>query len=63
MSELLWQIQNFTAFPWVSGGLFAEMNSHQIDELCWLKGDYPSSPAASAVATDGIVARVGLPLD
>jgi predicted dehydrogenase len=41
ISELMWQIKNFTCFPWVSGGLFAEMNSHQIDELCWLKGDYP----------------------
>ena len=41
VSELMWQIRNFTSFPWVSGGLFAEMNIHQIDELCWLKGDYP----------------------
>ncbi len=41
ISELMWQIRNFTSFPWVSGGLFAEMNIHQIDELCWLKGDYP----------------------
>ena len=40
--ELLWQIRNFTRFFWVSGGLFAEMNIHQIDELCWLKGDYPA---------------------
>ena len=40
--ELMWQIRNFTRFPWVSGGLFAEMNIHQIDELCWLKGDWPA---------------------
>ncbi len=39
--ELLWQIKNFTAFFWVSGGLFAEMNIHQIDEICWLKDDWP----------------------
>jgi predicted dehydrogenase len=39
--ELLWQIRNFTKFLWVSGGLFAEMDIHQIDELCWLKGGYP----------------------
>jgi len=39
--ELLWQIRNFTRFFWVSGGLFAEMNIHQIDEICWLKGAYP----------------------
>lgn len=40
-NELLWQIRNFVRFPWVSGGLFAEMNIHQIDELCWLKGEWP----------------------
>ncbi len=40
-NELLWQIRNFVRFPWVSGGLFAEMNIHQIDEICWLKGDHP----------------------
>lgn len=40
--DLFWQIRNFTKFLWVSGGLFAEMNIHQIDEICWLKGDmYP----------------------
>ena len=41
-NELLWQIRNFTSFFWVSGGLFAEMNIHQIDELVWLKGDLPA---------------------
>ena len=41
--ELLWQIRNFTRFFWVSGGLFAEMNIHQIDEICWLKGDWPAT--------------------
>jgi predicted dehydrogenase len=41
-NELLWQIRNFTSFFWVSGGLFAEMNIHQIDELVWLKGDMPA---------------------
>jgi predicted dehydrogenase len=40
-NELLWQIRHFTAFFWVSGGLFAEMNIHQIDELCWLKDQWP----------------------
>ena len=44
--ELLWQIRNFTRFFWVSGGLFAEMNIHQIDEICWLKGDVPATAHA-----------------
>lgn len=42
-NELMWQIQNFTRFFWVSGGLFAEMNIHQIDEICWLKDALPVS--------------------
>jgi predicted dehydrogenase len=41
--ELMWQIKNFVRFFWVSGGLFAEMNIHQIDEICWLKGDWPAT--------------------
>ncbi|MHB8897132.1 MAG: Gfo/Idh/MocA family protein [Thermoguttaceae bacterium] len=48
--ELLWQIRNFVRFFWVSGGLFAEMNIHQIDEICWLKDAYP-------VAAQGIGGR------
>jgi predicted dehydrogenase len=41
--DLEWQIRNFTRFLWVSGGLFAEMDIHQIDELCWIKNDWPVS--------------------
>ena len=48
--ELAWQIRNFTSFLWVSGGLFAEMDIHQIDEICWIKDTYP-------VAAHGIGGR------
>ena len=41
--ELLWQIRNFTRFFWVSGGLYAEMDIHQIDEICWIKGQLPAT--------------------
>ena len=41
--ELQWQIRNRTGFYWVSGGYWVEMNIHQIDEICWLKGEYPVS--------------------
>jgi predicted dehydrogenase len=41
--ELLWQIRNFVRFLWVSGGLWAEMDIHQIDELCWIKDAWPVS--------------------
>jgi len=49
-NELNWQIRHFTDFFWVSGGLFAEMNIHQIDEICWLKDAWP-------VAAHGIGGR------
>ncbi len=39
--DLEWQLRNFTKFFWVSGGLWSEMDIHQIDEICWLKGEYP----------------------
>ncbi|MCS7238330.1 MAG: Gfo/Idh/MocA family oxidoreductase [Thermoguttaceae bacterium] len=39
--ELFWQIRNFFRFYWVSGGLFAEMDIHQIDEICWLFDQWP----------------------
>ena len=42
-NELHWQIRHFTDFYWVSGGLFAEMDIHQIDEICWIKNAYPVS--------------------
>lgn len=41
--ELFWQVRNFTHFLWVSGGLFAEMDIHQIDEICWIKDAWPVS--------------------
>ena len=41
--ELDWQIRNFTHFLWVSGGLYAEMNIHQVDEICWVKDAWPVS--------------------
>ncbi|MCX7826762.1 MAG: gfo/Idh/MocA family oxidoreductase, partial [Verrucomicrobiae bacterium] len=42
-NELHWQISHFTHFLWVSGGLFAEMNIHQVDEICWIKDAWPVS--------------------
>lgn len=39
--DLHWQIRHFVHFLWVSGGLYAEMNIHQIDEICWLKDGMP----------------------
>jgi len=50
VGELQWQLRRFTHFLWVSGALFAEMNVHQIDEICWIKDAYP-------VAAHGIGGR------
>jgi len=55
--ELFWQIRNFTKFLWVSGGLFAEMDIHQIDEICWLKDDKPP------VAAHGVGGRIATSTD
>jgi len=41
--DLFWQIRNFVRFYWVSGGLWAEMDIHQIDEICWIKDAWPVS--------------------
>lgn len=41
VKDLHWQIRNFVHFLWVSGGLFAEMNIHQIDEICWVMDALP----------------------
>ncbi|MGO8748188.1 MAG: Gfo/Idh/MocA family protein [Thermoguttaceae bacterium] len=54
--DLYYQIRNFVHFYWVSGGLWAEMDIHQIDELCWLKDMWP-------VSAHGIGGRVASSTD
>ncbi|MGK0200344.1 MAG: putative dehydrogenase, partial [Yoonia sp.] len=41
MSETLYQIKRFHSFLWLSGGAFSDYNIHQIDELSWMKNDWP----------------------
>jgi len=50
VKELDWQVghHNFVHFLWVSGGLFAEMNIHQIDEMCWIMDALPVTAHATA---------------
>lgn len=43
VKELDWQIQHPVHFIWVSGGLWAEMNIHQVDEICWVMDQWPTS--------------------
>jgi predicted dehydrogenase len=40
-SELLWQIRNFHAFLWASGGCFNDFYIHHVDHLCWMKNAWP----------------------
>ena len=47
MSELLYQIKNFHAFLWASGGAFSDFLIHNIDECCWMKDAFPVSAKAS----------------
>lgn len=53
MPETMFQVQRFHSFIWASGGLFSDYNIHQIDELCWMKNDWP----VKAHATGGRVYR------
>jgi predicted dehydrogenase len=41
IGELMYQVQQFHAFLWASGGLFSDFYIHQIDECCWMKGSWP----------------------
>jgi len=40
-SELHYQIRNFHAFLWASGGAFSDFLIHNIDECCWMKDAWP----------------------
>lgn len=41
ISELEYQIRNFHAFLWASGGAFSDFLIHNIDESCWMKDAWP----------------------
>jgi len=40
-NELLYQIANFHAFLWLSGGAVSDFLIHNIDESCWMKNSWP----------------------
>ncbi|HZZ73159.1 MAG TPA: Gfo/Idh/MocA family oxidoreductase [Pirellulales bacterium] len=41
ISEVAYQIKNFHAFLWASGGAFSDFLIHNLDECCWMKGSFP----------------------
>lgn len=45
-SELLFQIERFHSFLWLSGGSFSDFFIHGIDECCWMKNAWPVKAAA-----------------
>ncbi len=47
MSELMYQIRNFHAFLWASGGCYSDFLIHNIDESCWMKDSWPAKAKAS----------------
>ncbi|MCB1227066.1 MAG: Gfo/Idh/MocA family oxidoreductase, partial [Verrucomicrobiales bacterium] len=51
-NELLWQIERFHSFLWLSGGAFSDFNIHNIDEACWMKDDWPVEAIASGGRTE-----------
>lgn len=51
-SELIYQIKNFHSFLWASGGAFSDFNIHNIDEICWMKNDFPIEAKATGGRTD-----------
>jgi predicted dehydrogenase len=46
-SELLYQIRNFHAFLWASGGAYSDFLIHNIDECCWMKDAWPIEAKSS----------------
>jgi predicted dehydrogenase len=45
-NELLYQIQNYSCFTWVSSGFFVDWHCHNVDQACWVKGAWPVSAQA-----------------
>lgn len=46
-NELMYQIKNFHAFLWLSGGAVSDFLIHNIDEACWMKNAWPVEVIAS----------------
>ena len=45
-SELMWQVRRFHNFLWASGGVFSDYCIHHIDEVCMMKGAWPTKADA-----------------
>ena len=47
ISELMYQIQRFHSFLWLSGGAYSDFLIHNIDECCWMKDAWPINAKSS----------------
>ncbi len=47
MNELMYQIREFHAFLWLSGGAYSDFLIHNIDECCWMKNAWPVEAKSS----------------
>lgn len=47
LPEVLYQVKNFHAFLWASGGAYSDFLIHNVDECCWMKNDWPVRVKAS----------------
>lgn len=47
VSDLEYQIRNFHSYLWASGGCYSDFYIHNIDECCWMKGQWPVEAQAS----------------
>jgi len=45
-NELMWQIERFHSFLWLSGGCYSDFLIHNLDECCWMKDAWPVSAQA-----------------
>ena len=50
-----WKLRMWYNIAWLSGDFVVEQFVHDLDMLCWLKGEYPKS----CIATGGRINRVG----
>jgi predicted dehydrogenase len=51
ISELMYQVQRFHGFLWASGGCYSDFLIHNIDECCWVKGEWPEKASGTGART------------
>lgn len=47
ISDVMYQTRRFHSFLWASGGCYSDFYIHNIDECCWMKGEWPVEAQAT----------------